>query len=60
MVVQVYKIGTLADVSKVKITAFIYSKSHKVATQANVRKARGMQMGSALLDIYVLNLNFDL
>ena len=28
-----------------------YSKSHKVATQANVRKAWGMQMGSVLLDI---------
>ena len=28
-----------------------YSKSHKVATQANVRNARGMQMDSVLLDI---------
>ena len=27
------------------------SKSHKVATQANVRKIWGMQMGSVLLDI---------
>ena len=33
------------------ILALIYSKSHKVATQADVRKARGMQMGSVLLDI---------
>ena len=30
-----------------------YSKSHEVAMQANVRKARGMQMGSVLLDIYI-------
>ena len=29
----------------------LYSESHKVATQANVRKDRGMQMSRVLIDI---------
>ena len=48
-----YLFLTFSNVRLFQLYGTDYSKSHKVTTQANVRKARGMQMGSVLLDIYM-------